>query len=87
MVFKGEYMELEKKSRNTNIYVFMDYKLGALIYHFTNLVIGANIQLKTMIRKNSLIPKWWHITRYIVAHYISMSYYWCHLRSTSGNCH
>jgi hypothetical protein len=33
-------------------YVFMDYKLGALVYHFTNLVIGTNIQLQTISRKD-----------------------------------
>jgi hypothetical protein len=54
MVDKGEYLTLKKKSRNNGGYVFMDYRPSALLYHFTNLVIGTNIQLQTITRKRTL---------------------------------
>ena len=48
---KGEYLTLDDTSRKIDGYVFMYYRLGALVYHFTNLVIGTNIQLQTMTKK------------------------------------
>ena len=53
MVVEGEYLTLEGKSRRTSGHVFMDYKPGYVVYHFTNLIIGMNIHLQTMSTKNS----------------------------------
>ena len=53
MVVKGEYLTLDGKSRKTSGYVLMDYRPGLVVYHFTNLIIGTNIQLQTMSRKSS----------------------------------
>ena len=33
--------------------VFEDYRPGQIVYHYTNLVIGTNLQLQTMLSKNS----------------------------------
>ena len=51
MVVKGEYLTPDGKSRKTSGYVFMDYRQGSVVYHFTNLVIGTNIQLTTNVEK------------------------------------
>ena len=34
-------------------YVLECYRLGQIVYHYTNLVIGTNLQLQTMPNKNS----------------------------------
>ena len=52
MVIKGEYLKQVAHARKTKGYVFEDYRLG-LVYHYTNLVIGTNLQLQTMPRTNS----------------------------------
>lgn len=62
MVVKGEYHTLDDTSRKTNGYVFMDYITGAMMYHFTNLVIGINIQLQTITRRRS------HKVHYLLPH-------------------
>jgi len=53
MVVKGEYLTQDKKTRNKGGYVFRDYKSSASVYRFTNLIIGINLQLRTMTRRNS----------------------------------
>jgi len=53
MVVKGEYLTLDGKSRKTSGHVFMDYRLGSVVYHFTNLIVGTNIHLQTMSSKSS----------------------------------
>ena len=53
MVVKGEYITLDDTSRKAGGYVFMGYRPSALVYHFTNIVIGTNIQLQTMTKKRS----------------------------------
>ena len=45
MVVEGEYLTLDGKSRRTSGIVFMDYRPGYVVYHFTNLIIGMNIHL------------------------------------------
>lgn len=48
MVVKGKYLKLDGNSRKINGYVFMDYRLGVVVSHYTHLVIGTNIQLQTL---------------------------------------
>ena len=50
---EGEYLTLDGKSRRNSGHVFIDYRLGSMVYHFTNLIVGTNIHLRTMSRKNS----------------------------------
>ena len=45
MVVEGEYLTLDGKSRRTSGHVFMDYRPGSVVYHFTNLIVGMNIHL------------------------------------------
>ena len=53
MVVEGEYLTLDGKSRRTSGHVFMDYRPGSVVDHFTNLIVGMNIHLQTMSTKNS----------------------------------
>ena len=53
MVVDDKYFTLDGKSRRNSGHVFMDYRLGSVVYHFTNLIVGMNIHLQTMSRKNS----------------------------------
>ena len=45
MVVEGEYLTLDGKSRKTSGNVFMDYRPGFVVYHFTNSIVGTNIHL------------------------------------------
>ena len=45
IVVEGEYLTLDGKSRRTCGHVFMDYRLGSVVYHFKNLIVGTNIHL------------------------------------------
>ncbi len=45
MVVEGAYITLDGKSRRTSGHVFMDYRLGSVVYHFTNMIVGTNIHL------------------------------------------
>jgi hypothetical protein len=62
MVIKGEYITWDERKLNKGGYVFQDYKLGQVIYHFTNLVVCTNLQVQTMLSKNSL--KVWYFLPY-----------------------
>ena len=53
MVVEGEHLTLDGKSRRTSGHVFMDYRLGSVVYHFTNLIFGTNIHLQTTSMKKS----------------------------------
>ena len=53
MVIEGEDITLYQKSRRTIGHVFMDYRPGFVVYHFTNLIVGMNIHLQTMSGKKS----------------------------------
>ena len=53
MVIKGEYPTLHERTRKKKGYVFEDYRPCHFVYHYTNLIIGTNIQLQTMASKNS----------------------------------
>ena len=53
MVVEGEYITLDWKSRRTSGHVFVDYRPGSVVYHFTNLIVGMNIHLQTKSTKNS----------------------------------
>ena len=53
MVVEGEYLTLDGKSRRASGHVFVDYKPGSVVYHFTNLIVGTNIHLQTISNKNS----------------------------------
>ena len=53
MVVEGEYLILDGKSRITSGHVFMDYRPGSVVYHFTNLIVGTNIHLQETSMKNS----------------------------------
>ena len=47
MVVEGEYITLDGKSIRTSGHVFVDYKPGSVVYHFTNLIVCMNIHLQT----------------------------------------
>ena len=53
MVIKGEYLTLDERTRKKKGYVFEYYRPCHFVYHYTNLIIGTNIQLQTMPSKNS----------------------------------
>ena len=53
MVVEGEYLTLYGKSRRTSGHVFVDYRPGSIIYHFTNLIVGMDIHLQKISTKNS----------------------------------
>ena len=53
MVVKGEYLTQENNARKKGGYVYRDYKPSAIVYHFTNLVIGTNLQVWTIPSQNS----------------------------------
>ena len=42
MVVKGEYLPHDNNARKKGGYVYRDYKPGASVYHFGNLIIGTN---------------------------------------------
>ena len=48
MVIKGEYLTLVAQHKRKGGYVYQDYRPGAIVYHFTNLVVGKNIKLRTL---------------------------------------
>ena len=52
MVIKGEYLTLAAQQKRKGGYVYQDYRPGAIVYHFTNLVFGINIKLYTLGHKN-----------------------------------
>ena len=52
MVIKGEYLTLAAQQKRKGGYVYQDYRPGAIVYHFTNLVVGTNIKLRTLAHKN-----------------------------------
>ena len=53
MVIKGGYLTHVSHARKKKGYVFEDYRPGQIVYHYTNLVIGTNLQLQTLPNKNS----------------------------------
>ena len=53
MVVEVEYLTLDGESRRTCGHVFMDYRPGSVVYHFTNLIVGMDIHLWKMSNKNS----------------------------------
>ena len=52
MVVEGEYIT-DGKSRRTSGHVFMYYRPSSVVYHITNLIVGMNIHIQTLSRKNS----------------------------------
>ena len=52
MVIKGEYFTLATQQKKKDGYVYQDYKPGDVVYHFTNLIVDANINLRTLSKKN-----------------------------------
>ena len=52
MVIKGEYLTLVAQQKMKGRYVYQDYRPGAIVYHFTNLLVGINIKLCTLSNKN-----------------------------------
>ena len=51
MVIKGEYLTLAAQQKRKGGYAYQDYRLGAIVYHFTNLVIRININLCKLAHK------------------------------------
>ena len=45
-------MTLEAQHKRKGGYVYEDYRLGAIVYHFTNLVVGIKIKLYKLSNKN-----------------------------------
>ena len=52
-LIKREYITRDERTRKKCGYLFQYYKPGQVIYHFTYLVIGTNLQLQTIPRKKS----------------------------------
>ena len=52
MVIKGEYLTLAAQHKRKGGYVYLDYRPGAIVYHFTNLIVGINIKMHTLSNKN-----------------------------------
>ena len=52
MVIKGEHLTLAAKQKRKGGYIYQDYRPGASVYHFTNLVVGIKIKLCTLGHKN-----------------------------------
>ena len=52
IIIKGEYLTLAAQQKRKGGYVYQDYRPGAIVYHFTNLVVGINIKLHTLGHKN-----------------------------------
>ena len=52
MVIKGEYLTLDTQQKKKDGYVYQHYKPGAVVYHFTNLIVGTHIKLCTLSNKN-----------------------------------
>ena len=55
MVIKGEYFTLEAQHKRKGGYVYQDYRLGAIVYHFTSLVVVINIKLRAFSNKKKVI--------------------------------
>ena len=53
MFIKGECLTHDNNSTKKGGYVYRDYKPGASVYDFTNLIIGTNLQVRTMPSQNS----------------------------------
>ena len=53
MVIKGEYLTQDERIQKKGVYVFQYYRLGEVVYHFTNLVVGTSLQLQKMLSKKS----------------------------------
>ena len=53
MVVKGEYLTHENNARKKGGYLYRDYKPSAIVYQFTNLIIGTNLQVRTIPSQNS----------------------------------
>ena len=62
MVIKGDYLTLETQQKRKGGYVYQDYRPRAIVYHFTNLVVGINIKLHIISNKNKS-----HV-RYLLPH-------------------
>ena len=52
IVIKGEYLTLATQQKKKYGYVYQDYKPGAIVYHYTNLIVGTNIKLRTLSKTN-----------------------------------
>ena len=46
-------MTLAAKNKMKGGYVYQDYIPRVIVYHFTNLVVGINIKLRTLSKKNT----------------------------------
>jgi hypothetical protein len=53
MVIKGEYLTHYERTWKKGGYACKYYRPGEVVYHFTNLVVGTNLQLQTMPSKNT----------------------------------
>ena len=51
MVLKGEYLTLVAQQKRKGGYVYQDYRPGAIVYHFTKLVVGIKIKLSHLVTK------------------------------------
>ena len=52
IIIKGEYLTLASQQKRKRGYVYQVYRARAIVYHFTNLVVGINIKLRTLMNKN-----------------------------------
>ena len=52
MVIKGEYLTLTTQQKKKDSYAYQDYNPRDVVYHFTNLIVNTNINLRTLSKKN-----------------------------------
>ena len=62
MVIKGEDLTQVSHAHKKKGYVFEDYRPSQIVYIYTNLFIGTNLQLQTIPNKNS--SKSWYLLPY-----------------------
>ena len=51
LVVKEKYLTHENNARKKGGHVYRDYKLGASVYHFTNLIVGTNSMYEQCLAK------------------------------------
>ena len=53
MVVKGQFLTQGSHAQKKKGYFFENYRRSQILYHYTNLAIGTNLQLQTMPNNNS----------------------------------
>ena len=53
LIYSNKYVKHDNNARKKGVYVYKDYKPGASVYNFTNLIIGTICEVRTMPSQNS----------------------------------